>query len=287
MTTKVDGKYYISGNTYAVKDAIKALGCRWDAGRKAWYTTDSAVAEKADALVSGKPSSSGRSKPTATTRAAAKRGTLAGGSFQPSKMREPAAGEQLIFRDGRDSYDNGETIHAVKISGGGGPDGHYWTVVACGSHRISQYEDDCREGEWRSTAIVRAATEAEATAKAEQMAGAKAAKEAAAKPGQDFAAAVAEVFARGVHDKGSRGGWTRDNAGAYVDNQQPRPAGSRLATWADRTGLRPSVSGPTVTLYEGDIIGVCQPNYDDSPSVVWLIDAELAAKIRPYMTDCK
>jgi hypothetical protein len=47
----------ISGNTYPVKDQIKALGGRWNADQKAWMVP----AEKADQarrLVSGAPKSS-------------------------------------------------------------------------------------------------------------------------------------------------------------------------------------------------------------------------------------
>ena len=46
----------ITGNTYPVKDQIKALGARWNADSKAWMVP----ADKADAarrLVSGAPSS--------------------------------------------------------------------------------------------------------------------------------------------------------------------------------------------------------------------------------------
>lgn len=48
-------KIYIGGNTYAVKDQLKKLGCLWDAGRKSWYTTEASVAERAKAIVGGQP----------------------------------------------------------------------------------------------------------------------------------------------------------------------------------------------------------------------------------------
>ena len=46
----------ITGNTYPVKDAIKALGGRWDAIAKGWRVPAD-VASKAQALVSGAPKS--------------------------------------------------------------------------------------------------------------------------------------------------------------------------------------------------------------------------------------
>jgi hypothetical protein len=42
----------ISGNTYPVKDAIKAMGGRWNAEKKCWMVPDE-LAAKAKALVSG------------------------------------------------------------------------------------------------------------------------------------------------------------------------------------------------------------------------------------------
>lgn len=50
----------IYGNTYPVKDQIRALGGRWDAGRKAWMVPDSA-ATRAQALVKSAPASAPRS----------------------------------------------------------------------------------------------------------------------------------------------------------------------------------------------------------------------------------
>jgi len=44
----------ITGNTYPVKDQLKALGGRWDAARKAWMVPED-KADKARALVSGAP----------------------------------------------------------------------------------------------------------------------------------------------------------------------------------------------------------------------------------------
>jgi hypothetical protein len=44
----------ISGNTYPVKDAIKALGGRWKADAKSWMVPD-AKADEARKLVAGAP----------------------------------------------------------------------------------------------------------------------------------------------------------------------------------------------------------------------------------------
>jgi hypothetical protein len=50
----------ITGNTYPVKDAIKALGGKWDADRKGWTVPD-AKADAARKLVSGAPAQSSAS----------------------------------------------------------------------------------------------------------------------------------------------------------------------------------------------------------------------------------
>lgn len=47
----------ITGNTYPVKDSLKALGGRWDAANKGWRVPESKAAE-ARALVAGAPKAS-------------------------------------------------------------------------------------------------------------------------------------------------------------------------------------------------------------------------------------
>ena len=42
--------HLITGNTYAHRDALRALGCRWDAAAKAWSTADEGAAHKARAM---------------------------------------------------------------------------------------------------------------------------------------------------------------------------------------------------------------------------------------------
>lgn len=44
----------VTGNTYPVKDQIKALGGKWDADKKAWMVPDGKF-DQAMALVSGAP----------------------------------------------------------------------------------------------------------------------------------------------------------------------------------------------------------------------------------------
>ena len=35
--------YYITGNTYAARDALRTAGCRWDAARRCWSAPASAA----------------------------------------------------------------------------------------------------------------------------------------------------------------------------------------------------------------------------------------------------
>lgn len=48
-------KFFVEGNTYPVKEQLKALGCRWDGDRRAWYAETQEVADKAKAIVKPKP----------------------------------------------------------------------------------------------------------------------------------------------------------------------------------------------------------------------------------------
>lgn len=58
MTTAT--KFYINGNTYPVKDAIKELGCRFDGERKQWYANDEETAKKAQEIVAKGPQAGAR-----------------------------------------------------------------------------------------------------------------------------------------------------------------------------------------------------------------------------------
>lgn len=48
----MENRTLITGNTYPVKDQIKALGARWDAAAKGWWVPNES-AEEAQRLVSG------------------------------------------------------------------------------------------------------------------------------------------------------------------------------------------------------------------------------------------
>jgi hypothetical protein len=43
---KTGRRYYLRGNTYPVKDALRAAGGHWDAAEKAWWTSNQEVAER-------------------------------------------------------------------------------------------------------------------------------------------------------------------------------------------------------------------------------------------------
>ena len=42
----IAGRYYLSGDTYAIKDQLRAAGCQWDSKRQAWWTCKRDVAER-------------------------------------------------------------------------------------------------------------------------------------------------------------------------------------------------------------------------------------------------
>ena len=44
-------RHYIEGNSFAIKDKLKEMGCRYDVDEKKWYHTDPDVAKQAQALV--------------------------------------------------------------------------------------------------------------------------------------------------------------------------------------------------------------------------------------------
>lgn len=80
----------------------------------------------------------------------------------PDSAPEIGAHQISGRRTGRDDrrYEVGQTIHAVKVSvPGGGPDQHYYTVLAA---KLYPPHEDNQEFDWREIAWVRAATDAEA-----------------------------------------------------------------------------------------------------------------------------
>lgn len=55
----------INGNTYPVKDKLRAIGGKWDAARKCWLVPDNR-ADEARKLVANAPASQRPSKPKST-----------------------------------------------------------------------------------------------------------------------------------------------------------------------------------------------------------------------------
>lgn len=55
MSTQTLTRIAITGNTYPVKDKLKALGCKWDGARKCWVATSEDMAAKARAIVGNTP----------------------------------------------------------------------------------------------------------------------------------------------------------------------------------------------------------------------------------------
>ena len=101
----------------------------------------------------------------------------------------------------------------------------------------------------------------------------------------ELRAAISHVLHCGTHEIGSRGGYDRGEDGQWISRQQPRPEGAEVATWRDG---RPNsyASYPTLTMYEGGVVGVRSPNYDDSPSVAWIADAKLAKRMAKAIVTC-
>lgn len=97
--------------------------------------------------------------------------------------------------------------------------------------------------------------------------------------------AIAHVRSDGTHEPGTAGGLRKNEAGEWINEQQPRPEGAAIAEWRDgRAGSLASF--PTLTVYEGGIVGVQCPIYDDAPIVAWVRDAKLAARLAKAIAAC-
>ena len=48
-------RHFVRGDTFPIKEQLKALGCRWDGQERAWYTDDDAVYAQAQALLQPAP----------------------------------------------------------------------------------------------------------------------------------------------------------------------------------------------------------------------------------------
>jgi hypothetical protein len=44
--SKEGRRFYLVGNTYAIKDGLRSAGAHWDGDRKAWWTSKLDVAER-------------------------------------------------------------------------------------------------------------------------------------------------------------------------------------------------------------------------------------------------
>lgn len=74
----------VTGNTYPVKDAIKAMGGRWDAANKGWRVPAAKAAE-AQAIVSGAPKSAPRASGARTYSRTTRTGCSCGSVSEYSK----------------------------------------------------------------------------------------------------------------------------------------------------------------------------------------------------------
>jgi len=80
MTTQ--NTVLVTGNTYPVKDSIKALGGRWDAAAKGWRVPADKAAQ-AQALVAGAP----KSAPRAASASSYRRAPMGSGHGYATSMR--------------------------------------------------------------------------------------------------------------------------------------------------------------------------------------------------------
>jgi hypothetical protein len=80
----------ITGNTYPVKDQLKALGGRWDADRKAWMVPAD-QADQARALVAG-----ASSRPVATPSTYHPRKCVACGHVERRTSRGYVEGDRIL-----------------------------------------------------------------------------------------------------------------------------------------------------------------------------------------------
>lgn len=175
--------------------------------------------------------------PRAHAAAKAKASTSRRSTF-PSAPPEPGAHMISGRRTGRDDrrYDVGSIVHAPKVAkAGGGPDSHYYTVLAC---RMSPPNEDNDDFDWMEHAWVRAATDKEAAPVASRIESAAEKK-----------AMLAEL------DVLARGGWCGS------DDEAKRPTGRECVLDAGTHG-----SGRRIAVLSEDGAAVavwCSGYYDD------------------------
>lgn len=102
ITLSTEGRRtYITGNTYPIRDRIRAIGAHWDAERKAWWTAKRDEAEKLIAKLGQPPQA--ESKATQPQREApGERATVAGRAEYKGKTYYIAGRVER----GRTSYDD-------------------------------------------------------------------------------------------------------------------------------------------------------------------------------------
>lgn len=59
---KAGRRFYVVGNTYAIKDQLRDAGCKWDGDRKAWWTGKADVAARLSGWVTPTEKSEGEKK---------------------------------------------------------------------------------------------------------------------------------------------------------------------------------------------------------------------------------
>jgi hypothetical protein len=64
---KAGRRFYLIGNTFAIKDELRSAGAKWDADRKAWWTSKFDVAERFAAGVQGTSGATGATGGTGST----------------------------------------------------------------------------------------------------------------------------------------------------------------------------------------------------------------------------
>jgi hypothetical protein len=139
ISIRIQGRrIYIAGETYPVKDQIRAIGAKWDADHKMWWVglTARAEAEQLAARLNAAPAKASRAAAPARKPSPAK----VEGEFSVSRPS----------RDRHDRYEVGACIFFGKINGG-----CYGTIIEAGKSK----DDD--DDQWMCWARVRPATEDE------------------------------------------------------------------------------------------------------------------------------
>lgn len=158
----------------------------------------------------------------------------------PRERKAPApqvdvSGCRLLSRRSRernDNYEVGQVLHAAKVPGGGGQDGHYWTVV-----RVERKWRDDDTDEWMVACHARPSTPEEC-----------AAPDASRQAAEQRKALMVELVR--LCESGVRTG----------DDNASRPVGSELVVdpGVQGSGLRVAVLGA-----DGSVSLWCSGHYDD------------------------